>query len=46
MTEPITLRELEGLDVEILKGVGEKRKAALHEFGIDNVLELLTTYPR
>jgi len=46
MTGEITLRELAGLDVEILKGVGEKRKASLHEYGIDNVLELLTTYPR
>ena len=43
MTGEITLRELAGLDVEILKGVGEKRKASLHEYGIDNVLELLTT---
>jgi ATP-dependent DNA helicase RecG len=46
VTEPITLRELAQLDVEVLKGVGEKRKQALHDFGIDNVLELLTTYPR
>ena len=46
MTGEITLRELAGLDVEILKGVGEKRKASLHEYGIDNVLELLCTYPR
>ena len=46
MTGEITLRELAGLDVEILKGVGEKRKASLHEYGIDNVLELLTAYPR
>ncbi len=46
MTGEITLRELAGLDVEILKGVGEKRKASLHEYGIDTVLELLTTYPR
>ena len=46
MTGEITLRELAGLDVEILKGVGEKRKASLHEYGIDNVLELLSTYPR
>ena len=46
MTGEISLRELAGLDVEILKGVGEKRKASLHEYGIDNVLELLTTYPR
>jgi len=46
MTGEISLRELAGLDVEILKGVGEKRKASLHEYGIDNVLELLTNYPR
>ncbi len=46
MTGKITLRELAGLDVELLKGVGEKRKASLHEYGVDNVLELLTTYPR
>ena len=46
MTGQITLRELEGLDVEVLKGVGEKRKASLHEYGVDNVLDLLSTYPR
>lgn len=46
MTGEISLRELAGLDVEILKGVGEKRKGSLHEYGVDNVLDLLTTYPR
>ena len=29
-----------------LKGVGDKRKAALAEYGVNNVLELITTYPR
>jgi ATP-dependent DNA helicase RecG len=46
MSGPITLRELRALDVSILKGVGEKRKAALEQFGINNVLDMITTYPR
>lgn len=46
MTAPITLRELTEIDVEVLKGVGEKKKLALTEFGIENVLDLVTTYPR
>ncbi len=46
MTAPITLRELAGFNVDILKGVGEKKKLALTEFGIENVLDLVTTYPR
>ena len=46
MTGQITLRDLAAIDVEVLKGVGEKRKAALADYGIDNVLELLTNYPR
>jgi ATP-dependent DNA helicase RecG len=43
---PLTLRELAGIGVERLKGVGEKKLASLHEVGVDNVLDLLTTYPR
>jgi hypothetical protein len=39
MTGQITLRDLAAIDVEVLKGVGEKRKAALAEYGINNVLE-------
>jgi hypothetical protein len=31
MTGQITLRDLAAIDVEVLKGVGEKRKAALAE---------------
>ena len=46
LTAPITLRELAGFNVDILKGVGEKKKLALTEFGIENVLDLVTTYPR
>ena len=46
MTGQITLRDLAAIHVEVLKGVGEKRKAALAEYGINNVLELLTNYPR
>jgi ATP-dependent DNA helicase RecG len=44
--QPITLRELAGFDVAVLKGVGERKRAALAEIGIDTVLDLLTTYPR
>ena len=46
MTGQITLRDLAAIDVEVLKCVGEKRKAALAEYGINNVLELLMNYPR
>ncbi len=43
---PITLRELAQIDVGRLKGVGEKKRPALAEVGINTVLDLLTTYPR
>jgi ATP-dependent DNA helicase RecG len=43
---PITLRDLAGIDVGQLKGVGDKKRAALAAFEIDTVLDLLTTYPR
>lgn len=46
MTGKITLRELADIDVEVLKGVGDKRKESLAEYGITNVLELLMNYPR
>ena len=46
MTGKITLHELADIDVEVLKGVGEKRKESLAESGITNVLELLMNYPR
>ena len=46
MTGKITLSDLADIDVEALKGVGEKRKESLAEYGITNVLELLMNYPR
>ena len=30
----------------MLKGVGDKRRDALRDYGVDSVLDLLTTYPR
>ena len=46
MTGKITLSDLADIDVEVLKGVGEKRKESLADYGITNVLELLMNYPR
>jgi ATP-dependent DNA helicase RecG len=43
---PLTLRDLDGLGVERLRGVGERKLEALHEFDIRTVLDLLTCYPR
>jgi ATP-dependent DNA helicase RecG len=43
---PITLRELDEIAVERLRGVGERKREALHQFGIHTVLDLVTTYPR
>ena len=43
---PLTLRDLSQIDMGNIKGIGEKRRESLAEFGIHNVLELLTTYPR
>ena len=42
----LTFPELAGLPLDRLKGIGEKRLAALAELGVTNVLELLTYYPR
>ena len=46
MTGPITLRELAEIDVGRLRGVGERKREALSAFDIENVLDLVTTYPR
>src|SRR6476659_8212363 len=46
MTGGITLRELQGIPVERLKGVGDKKQASLRDVGVTTVLDLLTTYPR
>jgi ATP-dependent DNA helicase RecG len=43
---PLTLRELSSIDIARLRGVGERKEAALRERGVQNVLDLLTTYPR
>ncbi len=43
---PITYRELDGIDVVRLRGVGDRKRAALAEFGVTSVLDLLATYPR
>jgi ATP-dependent DNA helicase RecG len=43
---PLTLGDFAGMDLERLKGVGEKKAAALEAVGITNVLDLLTYYPR
>ncbi len=45
MTE-LALRDLAAIGVERLKGVGDKKLAALGEMGIATVLDLLTFYPR
>ena len=45
-SSPITLRELDQLDLERIKGVGPKTKTALESFGISSVLDLIETYPR
>ena len=43
---PISLRELQGLSVSRLNGVGPKRQDALAKIGIQTLAELLTHYPR
>jgi len=45
-TSPITLADLARLPVERLSGVGPKKLAGLHQLNIDNLLDLLTHYPR
>ena len=43
---PLTFDELAQIDIARLKGVGEAKQRALHEYGVSDVLELLMTYPR
>jgi ATP-dependent DNA helicase RecG len=43
---PLTLRELDEIPVARLRGVGEKKEAALAAFGVVSVLDLLMHYPR
>jgi ATP-dependent DNA helicase RecG len=40
------LRRLQELPVTVLDGVGARRAASLTDWGVDSVLDLLTTYPR
>ncbi len=40
------LRQLSELPVTLLAGVGAKRGTALVDWGVESVLDLLTTYPR
>ncbi|MGH9087149.1 MAG: ATP-dependent DNA helicase RecG, partial [Acidimicrobiales bacterium] len=40
-----TLRDLTEIPVTRLKGLGEKKAAALAEWGVESVFDLLTTYP-
>ncbi len=44
--EPLTLRELDSIDVQRLNGVGPHRRKALHAVGVETVFDLLTYYPR
>ena len=41
-----TLTQLASIEVDVLKGVGTKRKQALVALGVHSVLDLLWTYPR
>ncbi len=43
---PLTFDQLAQIDIARLKGVGEAKQRALHEYGISDVLELSMTYPR
>jgi ATP-dependent DNA helicase RecG len=43
---PITLRELDEIPVERLRGVGPRKLDSLHEVGVTSVLDLLMWYPR
>ena len=44
--EPLTLRELDGIGVDRLRGGGERKLESLQGFGISSVLDLITFYPR
>ncbi len=45
-SSPLTLRDLDALEVDRLKGVGPKRSAALAKVDVRSVLDLLRYYPR
>jgi len=43
---PLTLRDLDQLGLERIKGVGPKTLVALESFEVRSILDLLETYPR
>ena len=43
---PLSLRDLDAIDVGRIRGVGERKLAGLREVGISTVLDLVTFYPR
>ena len=45
-TEPLSILDLDQIAVERLRGVGEKKKAALAQVGVTSIAELLAFYPR
>ncbi len=45
-SSPLTLADLAALDVDKLKGVGEKKSKGLAKSGINSLLDLITHYPR
>ena len=45
-SQPLSLRDLDELSVDVLTGVSEKKRAALAQMSIRSILDLLSTYPR
>jgi len=43
---PLAFRDLAEIDVGRLKGVGDKKRTSLASIGVDNLLDLVTFYPR
>jgi len=46
VASPRSLRSLGDIGVSVLDSVSARKAAQLHEFGVQNVLDLLTTFPR
>ncbi len=46
MDAHLTLRDLRGIDVGRLNGVGDKKRKALSTAGVESLADLLTFYPR
>lgn len=43
---PLTYRDLDGLGLDRIKGIGEVATKSLNAFGVHSVLDLVETYPR